>query len=353
MTLQKSLLKWFSKHARPLPWRKKYSPYEVWVSEIMLQQTQVETALPFYERWMKVFPTIESLAKSQEEKVLKLWQGLGYYSRARNIHASAKQIMAEHGGEFPSDYHSILALKGIGRYSAGAISSIAFNQDKPIVDGNVLRVLSRVFTIQKPIDKNKEDFWKLQESLIPSGQARYFNQALMELGALVCTSQNPQCSLCPIQKNCKASATNTVLDYPIKIGKKKMVRIEAAAVIFENSGKFFIHKRPLGEIMGGLWEFPEWKLTKDKKMTLNQIEKSVFEILKLKTNLKINELNFIGIIKRNYTHHLESLYLFKISLPKPSKILFQNNWPSKWISKNEFKNFPFSSAHAKIAKKLQ
>src|SRR3989338_3980885 len=162
MGFQQRLLRWFDRHARPLPWRKKYTPYEVWVSEIMLQQTQVDTALPYFKRWMKAFPTIESLAGSEEKKVMTLWQGLGYYSRARNLHTSARLIMDKHNGVFPEDYEAILSLKGIGRYSAGAISSIAFNQKKPIVDGNVLRMLSRVYAINQPIDveKNKEVFWE-------------------------------------------------------------------------------------------------------------------------------------------------------------------------------------------------
>ena len=198
-SLQRKLLGWFSRNARPLPWRKHYRPYEVWVSEMMLQQTQVATALPYYTRWMRTFPTLKSLAQADLQKVLKLWQGLGYYSRARNLHASAQEILQRYNGIFPEDYTNILSLKGIGRYSAGAIASIAFNQDRPIVDGNVLRVLSRIFAITKPIDdpKNQPLFWRLQESLIPQGNARYFNQTLMELGALICTNQNPLCGRCP------------------------------------------------------------------------------------------------------------------------------------------------------------
>ena len=163
MSFQKKLLAWFQKNARPLPWRRHYRPYDVWVSEIMLQQTQMETMLPYYRRRPKALPTLEALAQADEKKVLKLWEGLGYYSRARNLHHTAKEIMEKHRGSFPDNYETIHSLKGIGRYTAGAIASIAFNQKKPIVDGNVLRVLSRVYAIKKPIDveKNREDFWKL------------------------------------------------------------------------------------------------------------------------------------------------------------------------------------------------
>ena len=206
MSFQQKLIKWFQKHQRPLPWRKRYEPYEVWVSEIMLQQTQMDTVLPYFDRWMKNFPTIEALAKADSKKVLKLWEGLGYYSRARNLHESAKAIFQKHDGGFPQDYEEILQIKGVGRYTAGAIASIAFNQQKPIVDGNVLRVLSRLYAISDPIDveKNKEKFWKLQESLIPPKNARDFNQGLMDFGAMLCTARNPKCLVCPMSKSCRS-----------------------------------------------------------------------------------------------------------------------------------------------------
>ena len=228
--------------------------------------------LPYFKRWMKAFPTIESLAGSEEKKVMTLWQGLGYYSRARNLHAGARLIMDKHNGVFPEDYEAILSLKGIGRYSAGAIASIAFNQKKPIVDGNVLRVLSRVYAINQPIDreKNKVIFWELQERLIPEGQARFFNQALMELGALVCSARNPACAVCPIRNFCVAYKNDAAENYPIRHKKKKIVKISAGALILKRNDKYFIRKRPLGQIMGGLWEFPEWKLAQNKTLAADE-----------------------------------------------------------------------------------
>lgn len=334
MTLQQKLLNWFTKHQRPLPWRKHYRPYEVWVSEIMLQQTQVETALPYFRRWMNSFPTIRSLADANERRVLKNWQGLGYYSRARNIHASAKLIVEKHNGIFPDDIETIRSLKGVGPYTAGAIASIAFNQEHPIVDGNVLRVLSRVYAIDKPIDieKNKDIFWDLQEKLIPKGKARYFNQALMELGALVCTKNNPLCVECPIRSYCVAYKKNSVEKYPVRAKRRKMVKVEAAALALRNNGKYFIHRRPEGSIMGGLWEFPEWKNTKKP--------------LPAKLGLKLDSCKSLGTIKRNYTNHLESLHVYTVNTDGST---VKTKWPSAWISKAEFKKYPFSSAHAKIA----
>ncbi len=349
MSFQSALLTWFDKHQRALPWRKHYRPYEVWVSEIMLQQTQMETVLPYFGRWMKSFPSIEKLALADEEKVVKHWQGLGYYSRVRNLHAGAKLISDKFKGQFPSNYEDILDIKGIGRYTAGAIASIAFNQDKPVVDGNVLRVLSRVYAIDKPIDveANKEEFWDLAEKLIPSGKARYFNQAMMELGALICTSTGPKCAVCPVSSHCKAFKAGTQENYPVKIKKKKMVRVDAACVILAHGNKYLIHQRPVGEIMGGLWEFPEWKLSKDKPLTLEDSHRQVKKLLKKEFGLS-PEFKMIGHVKRNYTHHLETLRVFRVNLTE-NGLKSNREWPSAWTSKKDFARYPFSSAHAKIA----
>lgn len=345
MSFQSNLLSWFRQNARPLPWRKHYRPYEVWVSEIMLQQTQMDTVLPYFERWMKLFPTIESLAKSDEKKVLKAWEGLGYYSRARNLHHTAKLLAEKHGGNFPEDHETILSLKGVGRYTAGAISSIAFNREKPIVDGNVLRVLSRVYAIKLPIDveKNKEAFWKLEESLIPKGQARYFNQALMELGALVCSTQNPSCLICPIKNFCKAYKQDRAENFPVRMKRKKMVKVRATAIVLVSNGKYLIQKRPLGKIMGGLWEFPEWKTTESKAL---KFLKKYFGVSGKPAYLKD--------IKRNYTHHQETLRVFLLDLQgaSPSEDP-KNGWEHTWIRPVSFKKYPFSSAHAKIAEILR
>jgi A/G-specific adenine glycosylase len=298
---------------------------------------------------MKSFPTLQSLAEADEKKVLKHWEGLGYYLRARNLHHTAKEIVEKHGGSFPENYEAILGLKGVGRYTAGAIASIAFNQEKPIVDGNVIRVLARLFTIDKAFDegKNKEIFWELQERLIPKGQARYFNQALMELGALICTPQNPSCAVCPVQKFCKAYAKDEVEKYPIRKKRKKTVKVTAAALVLEKDRKYFIHRRPVGKIMGGLWEFPEWKLSKDKKLTANTIRSLTLKHARKLFGRSIESLKPLGQIKRNYTHHLETLHVFftESNIARPTQ-----SWPSAWVTKKEFAAHPFSSAHLKITK---
>jgi A/G-specific adenine glycosylase len=392
---QKKLLAWFVKNQRPLPWRLHYRPYEVWVSEIMLQQTQVETVLPYYRRWMKSFPDIDTLANASEEKVLKLWEGLGYYSRARNLRQSARTIMEKFGGRFPEDHGEILSLKGVGRYTAGAISSIAFNREKPIVDGNVLRVLSRVYAIKKSIDipSQREDFWRLQERLIPKGMARDFNQALMELGALVCSAQNPKCLLCPVRELCKAFKEGRPKDYPVRAKKKEPVKVQAAALILKNGDKYLIRKRPLGEIMGGLWEFPEWKLSQNGILPTGQVTKLLMQCTKRDFG-NISDLKPMGMIKRNYTHHLETLHVFLAEISAASDCSSSgfeiasghgvrrrrtserfhrariprrgiraaargiirggvSSWPTKWATKKDFERYPFSSAHMKVAKLLR
>ncbi|MBI4353014.1 MAG: A/G-specific adenine glycosylase [Candidatus Omnitrophica bacterium] len=356
MTLQDKLIKWFHQNARPLPWRRRYDPYEVWISEMMLQQTQVETVLPYYERWMKSFPDIESLAKSNLEKVLKHWEGLGYYNRARNLHETAKRIVQKLGGAFPQDYETILSLKGIGRYTAGAIASIAFNQEKPIVDGNVLRVLSRLHAIPKPIDvpKNREIFWQLEEKLIPKGGARFFNQALMELGALICKSENPLCLSCPLSEFCAAFKKNEAENYPVRQKKKDIVKVEASAAVLSHNGKYLITRRPLGQIMGGLWEFPEWKLAKGRTLAEASIRKKTLELLRKDFGLTLGRLSNLATIKRNYTHHQEILHVFSVVIETPNGAALRSrkNWPLAWAPAKDFQRRPFSSAHSKIAKRL-
>ena len=351
MTLQTNLLKWFQKNQRSLPWRKNYRPYEVWISEIMLQQTQMETVVPYFNRWMENFPDLATLARAPQAKVLKSWEGLGYYSRARNLHYTAKQIIQNHGGIFPDDYQTILSLKGVGRYTAGAIASIAFEQNTPIVDANILRVLSRVYTIKTPIDvaKNKEHFWKLQEKLIPAGQARNFNQALMELGALVCASKNPLCAQCPINEFCKAFKTHSIEKHPVKSKRKKMVKVEAAALVIQNKDRYLIQMRPVGKIMGGLWEFPEWKLAQNVTFSIQQIKTRTRSCAFKEFGVQLDELQHLSSIKRNYTHHIETLHVFKTHCDE--KLKSKNNWPYAWAVQNDFKKYPFSSAHATIGKK--
>jgi len=292
--LAAALLDWFAVNARDLPWRRTHDPYAVWVSEIMLQQTQVKTVIPFWERWMRELPTIEAAAKVDSAKLHKLWEGLGYYTRVRNLQKAAQVIVNQHGGKFPENFDDVLALPGIGRYTAGAICSIAFNQPTPLLDGNVIRVLTRLFGIAENPKEKKTNarLWQLAEELVASAHERWgetpgepglayqgkattaledarptphsprknacshLNQSLMELGATVCTPRNPQCLICPVQKLCVAFKNGRTEELP-NLGKRDAAtarRFMAFAV--EHQGKFLVRQRPAGVVNAHLWEFP-------------------------------------------------------------------------------------------------
>lgn len=268
------LLTWYERSKRDLPWRRSRNPYFIWVSEIMLQQTRVDTVIPYFERFIDRFPTIEALATAPEEDVLKCWEGLGYYSRARNLQTAAQQVMEIHGGEVPDDTSAVAALKGVGPYTTGAIMSIAFNRPEPAVDGNVMRVLSRYFLIEEDIVKvgTRKLMEKLVVELIPEGRASDFNQALMELGALVCTPKSPSCLTCPVMAYCAGRIEGMELQLPIK-SKSKPPRPELRYValvegIGEHAGKVLVRRRPDKGLLAKMWELPHVLTEQKKSITL-------------------------------------------------------------------------------------
>jgi len=243
----RALTDWFSRTARPLPWRNGYDAYHVWISEVMLQQTQVETVIPYYARFLERFPTLADLASADLGEVLHLWSGLGYYSRARNLKKAAERVVSEHGGTIPSDHSALIALPGIGRYMAGAIMSIAFDQPYPIVDGNVRRVVARLKGWENPSEKQ---LWSEAERMVSSAQPRGVNQGMMELGATVCTFRNPQCDRCPWKNLCAGRASGRPESFPVPRKRTKTVRVDLIAVIDENEDGVVMRERD------GLWEFP-------------------------------------------------------------------------------------------------
>lgn len=258
------LLEWYHGQKRDLPWRRSRDPYHIWVSEIMLQQTRVDTVIPYFNRFIGRFPTIESLAEAAEEEVLKCWEGLGYYSRARNLQHAARQVKDAYGGKVPDDREAVFGLKGVGPYTAGAILSIAFNRPEPAVDGNVMRVLSRFFLIEDDIAKTKTrvKMEGLAKELIPGGEASHFNQALMEHGALVCTPKSPRCLVCPVMERCAGRLAGRETTLPIKT-KAKPPRPETrlAALVEgrgERAGRVLIRQRPSSGLLARMWELPHW-----------------------------------------------------------------------------------------------
>jgi len=301
LKLVPALLGWFSQNARDLPWRRTRDPYAIWVSEIMLQQTQVKTVIPYWKRWMRELPTIKATANASPGKIHKLWEGLGYYTRVRNLHKAARQIVEKHNGKFPDNFDDVLALPGIGRYTAGAICSIAFNQPAPILDGNVIRVLTRVFGIAKNPREKKTNaqLWRLAEELVVhasrithhvssslsrTSRLRYtsprqgtkdedeersarshFNQSLMELGALVCTPRNPQCPVCPVKKLCVAFRENCAEELP-NLGKRTTATARRfIAFVVGQRGRFLVRQRPAGVVNAHLWEFPNVEIVPNQR----------------------------------------------------------------------------------------
>lgn len=264
-----ALLNWFARFQRDLPWRRSRDPYRIWVSEVMLQQTRVETVIPYYERWFAQFPRLSDLAAAPQDQVLKAWEGLGYYSRARNLHKAVQAVVERFGGEVPDDEEAVRSLPGVGPYTAGAILSIAFNRSVPAVDGNVMRVLSRLFRIGDDImkPKTREGMERLIRTMIPEGQASAFNQALMELGALVCTPTSPKCLACPVAEFCQALQEGDQTAYPVKSKAKPPKEIDLVAVVIEREGRFLVQRRPTEGLLGGLWVFPMVELAKGESHT--------------------------------------------------------------------------------------
>jgi len=335
--LQRNLLKWYDKHARDLPWRRTRDPYKIWISEIMLQQTQVDTVIPYYEKWIRRFPTIMSLAHAKLDDVLKLWAGLGYYRRARGLHQAAQQIQSEFGGQLPRQTDRLMRLPGIGRYTAGAIASIAFDQKAPVMDGNVLRVLTRVIACTDSVDEGKtlSRLWDISESLLPNKKTGDFNQALMELGATICWPENPQCPACPISLLCRAHKEGRTTFYPVRKKKTKIQKIASAALILRNRGKVFVTQQPKEDRWGGLWMFPHSHKIRP---------------LCSRFGLKTKDLKHRMTLHHGFTKYQVRLKVFEGSLPLPDS--FSSPIQGQWVRMKDLKRLAFPSPHQKIVQEL-
>ena len=286
---QQDLLEWYEREKRELPWRKDRDPYKIWVSEVMLQQTRVETVIPYFERFMEEFPTLEALSEAEEEQVLKAWEGLGYYSRIRNLHSAVKEVKEKYGGKVPDTMEEITSLKGVGPYTAGAILSIAYGKPYPAVDGNVMRVASRILSIWEDIAKpsSRKIFEEAIHRLMYKEDPSSFNQALMELGALICTPTSPSCLLCPVREHCYAFEEGVQEELPVKTRKKNLKFVHMGAVVLKNrEGKFLIHKREKTGLLANLWEFPNFEMTSslDPGTRLRQLLKEKYNIEALINN---------------------------------------------------------------------
>ncbi|MFN5321820.1 MAG: A/G-specific adenine glycosylase [Planctomycetota bacterium] len=259
VAFRRALIRWFRRHQRDLPWREQPDGYRIWVSEIMLQQTQVATVVAYYQRFLQRFPEVNSLAEADESEVLKLWEGLGYYRRARQLHAAARQIVARHGGEFPSTFADVLALPGVGRYTAGAIMSIAFDQPQPILEGNTIRVFARLLGMTECAREkaSEQRLWSFSQSLLPPGEgSRDLNQGLMELGSELCRVRQPACLLCPVSRWCRAFAEGIQDQLPVLTPRMEYVPRQDGLVLIRRGRKLLLRKCAEGEHWTGLWDFP-------------------------------------------------------------------------------------------------
>jgi A/G-specific adenine glycosylase len=352
------LFDWFSQNARDLPWRRTHDPYAIWVSEIMLQQTQVKTVIPYWERWMRELPTIQAAANASPAKTHKLWEGLGYYTRVRNLQKAAQQIVERHGSRFPQNFDDVLALPGIGRYTAGAICSIALNQPTPILDGNVIRVLTRVFGIGKnPREKKTSaQLWQLAEELVQNSKLKnkssktccsHLNQSLMELGALVCTPRQPQCPVCPAKKLCVAFREDRVGELP-NLGKREAATARHfVAFVVEKNRHFLVRQRPAGVVNAHLWEFPN---AEGSSAGAKDIFKSIFGIAP-------PVLQPLCTVKHSITRYRITLEAFYVqfggrSATTPKIPRARSARPSEtgiWMTPAQMNRLAFASAHKKLA----
>ena len=361
-TLQKEcirpLLKWYRVHARDLPWRRTTDSYAIWVSEIMLQQTQVATVIPYWERWMDQLPTISSAANATIDQILKLWEGLGYYRRVRLLQKAAIAIVDQHHGIFPTDDDSILALPGIGPYTAGAIASIAFDKPSPILDGNVIRVLTRYYGIAQNTKSSEclSKLWHLSKKWVQQADqlrprahhnCSHLNQAMMELGAQICLpGQLAKCGKCPLQQACNAYRNGTVIDLPNLPKRRAMVPQHRLVVVLCYQGNFLVQRRQATDFNEGLWEFFNEEIIKPLgRSVTNKAAKKMMQT----HGIPCSNLEFLGVIKHTITHHRITLHCFT-GVTQSEKT--PTNEGFKWLSKSEIKEAPMPSAHHKIRLKL-
>jgi A/G-specific adenine glycosylase len=349
-SVRRKLLPWFSANQRAMPWRNNRTPYRVWISELMLQQTRVDQVIPYFNRFMKRFPSMKSLATASQEEVLKVWEGLGYYSRARNLHKAAQIITAQHKGRFPKTEDEIRALPGVGPYTAAAIGSLAFDLDLAVLDGNVIRVLSRLFAYTKDTRSAaaKTELQQLADDLLVKGRAGNFNEAMMELGATVCLPKNPQCDSCPLSSTCLGRQSGRPTDYPVKAPKKKIPHIVVgAAVVTNRKGEVLIAQRRAEDMLGGLWEFPG-----GKQETGETIQQCIARELKEELGIQVEIQEFLITVKHAYSHFTMEMhtYFARIKSGRPRPLECQGY---QWLKISNLRKVPYSKADLYVIDELE
>ena len=346
--LSSLLLNWYARNSRSLPWRGEQDPYKIWISEIMAQQTRLQTVIPYYQRWIKSFPTVEVLASASEQDVLKAWEGLGYYSRARNLHHAAQILMERYGGCLPEESHLLQELPGIGSYSAAAIASLAFGKNEAALDGNIRRVLSRVFnvTFQLGTPECEKELNRLAKANLPKGKAGDYNQALMDLGSSVCLPRNPNCPVCPLRSLCIAQKVGRQNSLPVRQKLSSLPTVVVTAAIIMNRGKVLISQRPPHGLLGGMWEFPGGKLESSETLEAC-LQREIAEEL----GAPIIVQKPFGVFHHSYSHFHVELHAFVCVLngskPKPLQVK-----SIQWVKLNGLDSFPMGKIDQMISRQL-
>lgn len=346
------LLAWYADHAADLPWREDQDAYRVWLSEIMLQQTQVATVIPYFHRFLDAFPTVHDLASASQDVVLKQWEGLGYYSRARNLHRTAQIVSRDLAGQFPVTVDGLLKLPGVGRYTAGAIASIAFDQRAPVLDGNVIRVFSRLFDIQDDVSQTatQKQLWSIAEDLVPQDTPGDYNQALMELGRTICKPKSPSCDGCPIAAHCAAYAAGVQEERPIKKKKAPIPHYDVTAGLVRNhEGHLLITKRPEDKMFGGMWEFPGGKQEPDEPLDAC-LRRELMEEL----GIRVQVGDYFVRVRQAFTHFKITLHVFECTLHEDSadpECIDCTDFV--WVAENDLDQFAFSRADRKVIEEFK
>lgn len=341
------LLTWFSGNARDLPWRRDRTPYRVWVAEVMLQQTRVETVVPYFERFLERFPSVEALSKAPLEEVLRVWEGLGYYARARRLHQAARALMRASGGELPHRYEELREMPGVGTYTAGAIASIAFGQDVPAVDGNARRVLCRLFGVRDDVTRSatKRKVRELAAGLLPSGQAGAFNEGLIELGATICTPHNPFCIGCPLQDQCWAHAEGEQNALPVRSPRAETPHYDvAAAVTVRDDGAVLLAQRNADDMLGGLWEFPGGICEEGENLRQCLVREMEEEL-----GVTVDVGRELRVVEHAYSHFRMTLHAFWCRLVRGEPRCLDCA-AVRWVGPKELDRLPMSVADRKIAR---
>ncbi len=348
--LSEKLLAWYDTNARDLPWRSAPTPYHTWISEIMLQQTQVDTVIPYFLRFINLFPEITSLAAANQADVLKAWEGLGYYNRAINLHKAAQQVCSQYQCSLPTDPKQLEQLPGIGRYTAGAIASIAFGVRAPALDANIRRVFARLLAWQEPLGTGRTEtaFWEFAEAALPSERVGDYNQALMELGALVCKTRSPKCGDCPLRADCLAAIQHKQESIPVRKQKPQVPHYMVSAAVICDNGQVLIAQRPPNGLLAGLWEFPGGKLEPDDADLQACLKREILEEL----NVEVQVGEPMGVYRHAYTHFKVTLHAFACRLPSQTLIDERTHPNVRWVALEQLNQFAMGKVDGQIARHI-